>query len=287
MATSFHDFCRAHGLIVDQLKEGRWVRVPTTDKPRHRNGAYKFLGNVGWCQNHAQSMEVSMWRPDGDAPQIDTQRIAEQAAAFERKQREGWARAAVRADALLADARPGDHNYLASKRLADVRGLVLPDGTLFVPMRDWQTNGLRGAQLIRWDADERRYDKKFLPGMRSKGAVFRLGSAYAGRSWLVEGLATGLSVAAALTLMRLRDSVVVCFSAGNLVHVARMLRGDRIVFADNDASGTGERAAQSTGLPYCMAPTVGQDANDVHCQEGLYALAALMRQVHAGVDAVP
>lgn len=284
---TFNEFCRVHGLIVDHVQEGRWVRVPTVDKPRHRNGAYKFLGNVGWVQNHAQAIDVSTWRPDGDAPVIDTQRILEQAAEFERKQREGWARAAVRADAMLADTQLAEHNYLHSKNLPDARGLVLPDGALFVPMRDWQTNGLRGAQLIRWDSADRKYEKKFLPGMRSKGAVFRIGSAYAGRSWLVEGLATGLSIAAALTLMRLRDSVVVCFSAGNLVHVAGLLKGDRIVFADNDASGTGERAARSAGLPYCMAPTVGHDANDVHRHEGIYALAALMRQVHAVAEAMP
>jgi len=80
----FDAFCRAHGLIVDSLISGRWVRVPTVDHPRKKNGAYKFLGDIGWAQNHATNVDVSTWRPDADAPKIDTQAIANKAAEFER-----------------------------------------------------------------------------------------------------------------------------------------------------------------------------------------------------------
>ena len=45
------------------------------------------------------------------------------------------------------------------------------------------------------------------------------------------------------------------------------------MFADNDESLTGERAAQVTGLPYCMSPVVGEDANDMHARAGLLAVA--------------
>jgi putative DNA primase/helicase len=80
--------------------------------------------------------------------------------------------------------------------------------------------------------------------------------------------------------MRLNAVVLVCFSDSNMVHVASLLKGGRrYVFADNDKSGAGERAAKDTGLPYCMSPTLGDDANDLHKREGLLAVCALLMQV--------
>ena len=273
----FIQFCRAHGLIIDSLPPaGAWKRYPTTDHPRPKHGGATWLGELGWCQNHATQVDVSVWRPDADAPGIDTQRIAEQARAFEQKMRDGWARAARKAHELVASAKQAEHNYLHFKGFGDMLGLVLPDGSLLVPMRHWRTNDLVGAQVIRWLADEHRYEKKMLPGMRAKGAVFRIGSAQAARTWLVEGFATGLSVEAAVRLLSLRDAVLVCFSAGNLMHVAPLLHGERIVFADNDASGAGLRAAQATGLRYCMSGVQGHDANDMHLHGGIYKVASLM-----------
>lgn len=274
---TFIDFCRALGIVIDSLPPaGVWKRYPTTDHPRTKNGAVKWLGEVGFAQNHATQTDVSVWRPDGDAPQVDHAAIARQVAAFEQKMRDGWARAAKRAHELVAQAKPGEHNYLNIKGFGDARGLVLPTGELLVPMRHWRTNDLVGAQVIRWDEDARKYEKKMIPGMRAKGAVFRIGSRQAARTWLVEGFATGLSVEAATRLLRLRDSVLVSFSAGNLHHVASLLSGERMVFADNDASGVGLRAAQATGLRYCMADQVGWDANDLHLRRGIYALASAM-----------
>lgn len=272
----FDAFCRAHGLIVDAIHLGRWVRVPTTDHPRSRNGAYKFLGDIGWVQNHATQTDVSQWRPDSNAPNIDTQAIANKAAEFERRMFEGWERAAKKAEALIREAKHMPHAYLQNKGFKDTLGLVLADETLVIPMRNHQTNKVQGAQLIRWNSDERKFEKKMLPGMRAKGAVFRIGSPTAPRTWLVEGFATGLSVEAAVRLLNLRDAVLVCFSDGNLVHVASQVRGECFVFADNDESGAGERAAKRSGLRYCMAGTVGHDANDMHKAEGIFKVASLM-----------
>ena len=282
----FIQFCRAHGILIDsQPPAGVWKRYPTTDHPRTRNGAVKWMGDIGWCQNHATQVDVSVWRPDADAPGIDTQRIAEKARAFEQKMRDGWERAVRRAHELIAKAKQAEHNYLHIKGFGDTRGLVL-DEALIVPMRHWRTNDLVGAQAIRWNDADRKYEKKMIPGMRAKGAVFRLGSARAARTWLVEGFATGLSVEAAIRLLNLRDAVLVCFSAGNLMHVASRVVGERMVFADNDASGAGQRAAESTGLRYCMSGTVGHDANDMHMADGIYKVASLMVDAMA-VEAPP
>lgn len=274
----FDAFCRAHGLIVDGITPGRWVRVPTTDHPRKKNGAYKYLGDIGWVQNHAVDMDVSTWRADeASLKDVDVQRICRQAAEFDERMRQGWARAAERAQQMVQRAAFGEHPYLQIKGLGELRGLVLNDA-LLVPMRHWRTNRLAGVQSIRWLEAERRYEKLMLPGMRAKGAVLRLGSPQAPRTWLVEGYATGLSVEAAARMLRLRDAVTVCFSAGNLVHVARQLQqaGQAVaVFADHDASGAGERAAVQTGAPWCMSPVQGEDANDMH-KRGIFEVARLM-----------
>lgn len=272
----FDEFARLHGLIVDHVIEGRWVRVPTVDHPRTRNGAYKFLGDIAWVQNHAQSTEVSTWRPDAGAPDTDREGIAARSREFERRMVGSWKRAANIAGEMVRQAEPGEHNYLHSKGLGHVHGFVLDDGALMVPMRNWETNAVQGAQIIRWLPEERKYEKKMLPGMRAKGAVFRIGSPQARRTWLVEGYATGLSLECAMTTLRLRDAIMVCFSAGNLIHVASVLPGEKLVFADNDESGAGERAAIATGLRYCMACTVGHDANDMHQAEGVFRVASRM-----------
>ena len=273
---TFDQFCRALGLIVDRVEVGRWVRVPTVDHPRTRNGAYKFLGDIGWAQNHATQVDVATWRPDESTPNTNREAIAKKAAEFEAKRVQGWERAARRAADLAATATPKPHAYLMNKGFTDTPGLVLQDDVLLIPMNHWKSNRLVGAQLIRWLPEERRFEKKMLPGMRAKGAVFRMGSARAPRTWLVEGFATGLSVEAALRVLRLRDSVTVCFSDGNLVHVASQIATPAIVFSDNDESGAGLRAAERTGLPYCMSPVVGFDANDMHKHEGIFTVASLM-----------
>jgi len=273
---TFADFCRLHGLIVDTLEAGRWVRVPTTDHPRTRNGAYKWLGDVGWVQNHATQVDVSTWRPDAAAQPVDMARIHAKVADHERKQRDGWERASKVADGLVRSSKLAQHGYLQIKGFEDAKGMVLPDETLMVPMRHLRTNALVGAQIIRWLPEEMKYEKKMLPGMRAKGAVFRLGGRNARRTWLVEGYATGLSVECALRMLKLRDSVLICFSAGNLIHVAEQLQGEALVFADHDASGSGERSAKATGLRYCMASQVGHDANDMHQHLGIFKVASLM-----------
>lgn len=276
----FDAACRAHGLVVSDIEAGRWVRVPTVDHPRAKNGAYKYLGDVGWIQNHATMPEVATWRPDKhEVARIDVDRIRRETERYQAKVRDGWSRAARHADELIRSATQAEHDYLHRKGFGDAPGLVLPDGRLMVPMRHWRTNALVGAQIISWDSTARHWDKKMIPGTRAKGAVLRLGRPQAPRSWLVEGYATGLSIEAAVRLLRLSDAVVICFSAGNLVHVAQQLGGGCVAFADHDESGTGERAAKAAGLPYVMSPVLGEDANDLHNRAGIFALAAMMVQL--------
>ena len=74
-------------------------------------------------------------------------------------------------------------------------------------------------------------------------------------------------------------SVVVCFSASNLVAVADQIKGKRYIFADNDESKTGEKTAIQTGLPWTMSDTVGWDANDLHLRESLWSVVEKIMQL--------
>lgn len=197
--------------------------------------------------------------------------IAECDDAIKRKRR---AEAAQKAQSLVKTARADVHPYLAEKGLAEIKVMVLPEGELIIPMRDVQNNALLGAQIIRLENNE--WEKKMLPGMRAKGAVLRLGRG--SETILCEGYATGLSIDLAATLLRLNMAVLVCFSAGNLTHVASLIGGKRYVFADNDISKAGEQAAIKSGLPYVMSKDIG-DANDLHQQSGLMAVSKLLMEV--------
>jgi hypothetical protein len=86
---TFHDFARAHGLIIRDLISHRWVSTPTEDHPRKRNGRYKYLGNVGWVQNWATMESPTMWKDSAAAP-VDYRKVfAESEKKREQDAREG------------------------------------------------------------------------------------------------------------------------------------------------------------------------------------------------------
>lgn len=293
MSTEFVAFARACGLDITHVAAlDKIQRVPTFNKPNRKNGALLLRsdGN-GWCIAYDGGGELC-WFNDPRGPRQWTE--AEKAQWLARK-RAQEAQDQRRRQAAIADAEtmlkkctlatPG---YLVRKGFPDKKGLCMPDGSLFVPMRDLHTNELQGAQLIRWDVEAREWGKKFLPGTRAKGSVFRLGPAGHYPKILCEGLATGYSVEAAVRQMHMQCVIIVCFSAGNIIHVAELLKddpSDRCVIADNDASQTGEHAAVATGLSWAMPDTVGMDINDVHQKQGVMAACALVMKAVRGARA--
>lgn len=283
---SFTSFAQAHGVLVgDVYASDRIRRCATELHPRKKNGAYFWDGHRGWVQAW-DGDGVVRWFNDPDAkPWTEAEkrawaakREAERVRLVRRQQA-----AARRAAEMVASATPGRHGYLDLKGLHACTGLVLPDESLIVPMRNLATNALQGAQVIRWLPEDRTWEKKMLPGTVAKGAVLRLGPPRALETILCEGYATGLSIDAAARQMRLSASVLVCFSDSNMALVAPQVRGKRVVFADNDESGAGERAAKATGLPYCMSDVVGEDANDLHVRAGLMAVCKLLMAVRREV----
>jgi len=293
----FIEFARAHGVEISAEKffaSDKIRRCGTTEKPRSTNGAYLWDGQRGWVYRWDADARVH-WYNDPDAkPWTEEEKRtwrAKRDAARVATER-GHQQAAIKAAELLRSAEPAPHDYLYLKGMPTAQGLVAPDGALVVPMRDFLTNQLRGVQFIRWTDSEsepgvNRWRKKMSYGMQARGAVLRLGPRM-GEYILCEGYATGLSIELAARQMRLNAVVLVCFSDSNLVHVASLLKaGKRYVFADNDKSGAGERAAKETGLPYCMSPVLGEDANDMHKRAGLLPLCALLMRARQQETTVP
>jgi phage/plasmid primase-like uncharacterized protein len=280
----FITFARAHGLEINPAKfyaGPKIKRCGTVDKPNGTNGAYFFDGDRGWVFNWSAEAKVQWWNDASAKPWTEADKAIWRAKrqAAQTSMEQGYQRASMRAQELLRNAKPAEHAYLHRKGFPAAQGFVDAEGGLLIPMRDMFTNALNGLQVIRWDEESRKFEKKMLPGMKAKGAIFRMGSKNASETLLCEGYATGLSIVDAVRSVGLQAAVLVCFSANNLEHVAGQVKGRCYVFADNDASGTGERSAQATGFPYCMSPVVGEDANDLHMRAGLFAVAQKLMEV--------
>ena len=281
--TDFITFARAHNVEIDPSRlyaSDKIKRCGTVDKPRSGNGAYFWDGQRGWVMDWSGEARV-VWYNDPEAkPWTDEEKrlwAAKRASAASDQERR-YQQAALQADIALRSAKLQEHGYLTIKGFPEEKGLVLED-KLLIPMRNVSTNKLQGYQAIRWLPDELKYEKKMLTGMRAKNAVLYLGNRDADETWLVEGYATGLSLRNALRSIGVPASVVVTFSASNMIQVADQIPGKRFIFADNDASKTGEESAKKTGLPWTMADTVGWDANDLHKNNGLFAVVAKIMQL--------
>lgn len=300
MSQSFIAFAAAHGVEITRLDDsGKIRRCGTTEHPNSSNGAYLFDGRGGF---------VWAWDGEGRAivyndPDARPMTEAEKARAAAKRQvyRDEQAhlnrQAAQWAARMLTLAKPAEHGYLQLKGIKGVQALVLPDGELFVPMRDVRTNELLGAQIVQWLPEERRWEKKYLYGMRSKGAVLRLGPRQATETILCEGYATALSIEAAVRQMKLNAAVLVCFSDHNLKVAAERTTGRRYVIADHDQKQAGpakaaqnpgeqgQRAAIATGLGWAMSDTPGFDANDELANRGLMAVCALVMRARSAEPA--
>jgi len=245
VATDFYTVLTASGFVLDRvIPDGKWHRVKTTDKPKHRNGAYLLRadGSAGFFKNWATDQDFNTWHREGEVSpeakrQNDAQALAAQhrAAAYQANQIKGM-RAYFHGLQMLR----GGHPYLTGKAL-DMRGCnnLRVDGDLLVipVMRDGMVMSL---QTIASDGQ-----KRFSTGCPVKGGVFVLDRPNAVLTCFVEGLATGLAVYQSIVQCR----VVVCFDSGNLVEVAKHYqgRGLGVVCADNDWQ-TAIRIGSNPGL---------------------------------------
>ncbi len=268
----FEDFAAAHGLLLRHVEFGKWVRVPTTDHPQKKNGAYKHLGSHAHVQNHATMGEVATWFPEGENDiRIDAAAIRRRCEKVARELQEYRQRAAKRAAYMLSQCILERHAYLDGKGFPDERGNVMPTDSgplLLIPMR--VSGRLVGVQTITVNGE-----KKFLFGQQCSRAEYIIDNK--GRDFFCEGYATGLSIRAALSALKMRYRIHVCFSAHNLAKLAGNCEGG-VVVADNDLSETGLVAAQHSGRKFFMPPTAGQDFNDMHKSLGVFRISKMLRQ---------
>jgi putative DNA primase/helicase len=220
----------------------------------------RAAGMFGW--NKLGNETKFSWSAEGLKPLTREERkaladrVAAERARREREEAERHEAARALSQTLWdgASEAPSDHPYLVKKQVASYglrRGVwkkPRPDGSLYtlasdallVPLRDEQkvTWGLQAifASPVMVGGEER--GKDFVYGARKQGLWFSIGKPAevdgVKTVALCEGYATGCSIHESTGL-----AVLVCFDAGNLVHVAKIARrlmpGARLIIcADND-----------------------------------------------------
>lgn len=220
------------------------------------------------------------------------QERAEKEAAAAKARQERAGAAARRAQSQWRSAeRYGSSQYLERKGVVAEACRFLKDGALILPVMryDRERAEMVGKQQIAADGS-----KKFSSGMEKSGAACRLGEAPVdgGIILLGEGYATGLSCRMAV------DHVYpffVAFDAGNLIHVAQVLRGKYpsspiLICADDDyltkhkGDEKAREAAAAVGYAGVVLPKFSierrsskndealpllTDFNDLHVAQGL------------------
>lgn len=220
------------------------------------------------------------WRDDDRQARPSAEYLAaRKQEALERATREGQERerladaAARKAGWIMHQTVQEQHAYLHAKGWPEAKGAVWWAGEdqnlLCIPMRVGEA--LVGVQMI-----DRTGGKRYLSGQRTKGAEYLISNNGRGaEDWFCEGYATGLSLRDCLHALRMRYRIHITFSAGNLVAVAAMHSGGYVI-ADKDDSGTGERVAIQTGLPYYL-PEHG-DFNDFQKSAGTFRASQCLRK---------
>jgi len=259
---TFQQFATEHGLIVDSLELDKWVRVPTEDHPRKRNGAYIFDGRSGAVRNWAVHDSPIQYKSTEPYIANPMDQLRRQRAQEDRQKKQKAAR--DKAAFIMNNATKQQHPYLLRKGF-DINGLVW-NSLLILPMRIG--DALVGCQLIDPDGT-----KRFLSGQVTKGASLVINNK--GQDILCEGFATGLSIRNAMKHLRERYTIHVCFSAGNMLEIAKSLR-DPLVIADNDPSGVGEGVAKKIASNYWLGEA-GEDFNDAEQRLGTAGVADTLR----------
>lgn len=288
--------CTAVGINPPRsYREGQWAKTDTlSGKSGKGDGRLIVDESKVTAWNWQTGQKETVWLKDEVTP-ADRRKVAEKIERDNREKRERAARAADVAGHLLAAAELKPHAYLARKGFPNEQAHVLDavniqrmggayliagKSAIVLPARHGQK--VASAQLI-WEDGT----KKFLAGGEMGGAVHRLSRG--SETWLCEGFATGLSIRAALKALNRTVTVICCFSASNIATIARSVDGKCFIAADNDKPleqfgwiGTGEHYAKVAGKPYSMPTEVGTDFNDMHANQGIFALqkhiAAFLRE---------
>jgi putative DNA primase/helicase len=278
-----------------------------TWKSARKRGPVTVATLFGVAKEHGfrfESVQTSAIKPS--AADLKAQAEARRAA----QENEAKAKAARERDAARDAAKlwesgalEGASAYLDRKgikahglRFASLALRNIRPGDLLVPMRD-AAGELHSVQGI---GD----DKRFLAGARASGGLFHLIGEPVGAAWLL--VAEGMATAASCHEATGRPAVV-AFTAGNLAHVVRAIRGRypaaRLLVCGDDDKATHERTGKNPGrdkaseaarlargpavFPVFAAADGAErsDFNDLHQSAGLEAVRDLIEGAIAAADA--
>ncbi|MFN8770897.1 MAG: hypothetical protein ACK5Z5_06350 [Neisseriaceae bacterium] len=275
------------GLIVNQIKYNRFIRVATIDKKNKRNGWYYTDGDYAVFGNWATGFK-SHWQDKKSANSLSYKTKAEKESHYREiraKQEKLQQEMKVQAIKDITSSwhklthNPGISPYLARKKVLLQADFKLDiNKKLAIPM--FNVNGvLTGYQTI--DANG---NKLFKANSQLKGSFYPIKPDCLTLDKLdllilCEGYATGSSIYQALNeeLDAVNYGVICCFSTNNIDVVADEIMnkfGKKSLFliADNDEVGLKSR------LPKFNVGCVnGQDANDIHCEFGLESLGRIIK----------
>lgn len=283
-------------------KPGQWVQCPALGKAAS-NGSGRVLifddgrGGIAWNWITSQQQRFSV---NGLAGQDEIKAPARDLEAERRAEQQRQEIEAICQRIVMA-CKPGQHPYFAAKGFPDAEGLVCDDVAALLP--DTATGeairhampqdegtllivpGRIGKKLVTVQFITAQGEKKNIRGGLMGGACHRIAT---GReTWVCEGIATAMSVHAALRLLGRSATVLCAFAASNVAKVATAIPG-AVLAADNDKPvealgglGTGEYYALRSGRKWTMPPQLG-DFNDMHKRDGLRAVALHLREVGMG-----
>lgn len=301
-ALSLHDAmagaCAAIGINIPRdAGPGRWAKSAVVGKSA-KNGSgrvWVFPDMRGGVAYNWATGQQQIFRADAPAGATMCRQTAR---AQKRREEADRAEAARISDCIVRSCQLAEHPYLARKGFPGELGLVhenprvqIPDTPLgrriaaAIPEHDAPlliVPGRVGGRVVTVQFIDAEGAKKNILGGQMGGAAHRIAT---GRSvWVCEGIATALSVRAALRLLGVSATVLSAFSAGNVAKVAGSIPG-AFIAADNDRPiealgnvGTGEFYAAQSGCRWTMPQNVG-DFNDMHQSSGIRAVALHLRDV--------
>lgn len=295
--------CADVGITVPNVtRYGVWIACPVLGKSAgNRSGRVLIFedGRGGVVHNWSNGIQKRFFV--GGCGQLSKQDRREQAQRAEERRRHDAELKRIVADVcqrIVETAEPDVHPYLKRKGFPDELGLVHAD-----PRSCFPQNRIGDAMARALPKTSDRYlivpgrldgrittvqfitneghKKNLLHGAMS-GASHRIAT---GRdTWVCEGIATAMTVRAAMKALGRSVTILSAFSASNVARVARHVAG-AVVAADHDKPveqfgglGTGEYWARQSGCRWSMPPTPG-DFNDMYQNEGLRAVVLHLKGV--------
>lgn len=277
---------------------GRWKRTDTLGKNGKGDASVMIFddrrGGIIW---NWQTQVKQPFRVDGDVDPSAMAAISRENEARRKREKAEAIEAAKTAQCIVRTASQDKHRYLKDKGFPEEIGLVherphdqVPGGPLGAAMLrampeeggPWLiVPGRVGKNIVTVQFIGQDGAKKNLLRGQMAGAAHRI--ATGAETWVCEGIATALTIRAALRLLGRSATVLCAFSASNAAAVAAA-HGGAVLATDNDKAveafgglGTGEYYARKSGRVWAMPPEAG-DWNDHHQRHGLRSVALLLRE---------